>query len=128
MVLANLGLVAYLATRFRGRGLATDDLIGEGMIGLVRAASTFDPAKGRFNSYAGLCIVGKIRRAIQNQAHTIRPPANYGAKLMKWNHEHAGWPENWAGSPRTTRSRRRRDCPSVSPAGCGGRGWPPGPR
>jgi hypothetical protein len=43
MVRANLRLVSKIALAFRGRGLPLDDLIGEGNLGLIRAAQEFDP-------------------------------------------------------------------------------------
>src|SRR5690242_7160280 len=46
MVQANLRLVSKIALAFRGRGLPLDDLIGEGNLGLIRAAQEFDPRFG----------------------------------------------------------------------------------
>ena len=62
LVQANLGLVVTIARRFLGRGLDLEDLIGEGNLGLIRAAQRFDPGFGtRFSTYAG-CWIGQAIR------------------------------------------------------------------
>jgi RNA polymerase sigma-32 factor len=53
LVRSHLRLVARTAAQFRGYGLAFDDLVAEGSLGLVRALETFDPERGlRFSTYA----------------------------------------------------------------------------
>lgn len=58
----NLRLVAYIVSKnypeyVRGGQQDTDDLISIGTIGLIRAAETFDYAKGKkFSTYASRCI------------------------------------------------------------------------
>ncbi|MBI2236612.1 MAG: sigma-70 family RNA polymerase sigma factor [Magnetospirillum sp.] len=53
LVVAHLRLVVKMATQFRGYGMAFDDLVAEGNLGLVRALDTFEPERGlRFSTYA----------------------------------------------------------------------------
>ena len=64
----NVKLAYHIAHKyFRGASelISFDDLAAEAMYGLVRAAQTFDPAKGRFSTYAGLCISNSILLAIR---------------------------------------------------------------
>lgn len=62
LVEANVGLVRFAVGRFRHRA-DDDDAYQSGTFGLMRAAQTFDPAKGfAFSTYA----MGWIRRAIGN--------------------------------------------------------------
>lgn len=53
LIEAHLRLVMKTATRFRGYGLAMEDLIAEGNLGLMRALEGFDPGRNlRFSTYA----------------------------------------------------------------------------
>jgi RNA polymerase primary sigma factor len=85
LVQANLRLVCKLACAFQGRGLSRDDLIGEGNLGLIRAAAEFDPRFGtRFSTYAAYWIKEAIRCALMNTAATIRLPSHVFRLMGKW--------------------------------------------
>jgi RNA polymerase primary sigma factor len=85
LVQANLPLVIKIANDFRGRGMDLNDLIGEGNLGLIRAAEEFDPSFGtRFGTYAAYWIKEKIRHALINTTYTIRLPSHMVALLTKW--------------------------------------------
>jgi RNA polymerase sigma factor (sigma-70 family) len=85
LVLANLGLAVVIAGDFRHRGLEMDDLIGEGNLGLLRAAEKFDPSFGiPFSTYARNWIREKILAALMNTVQTIRIPAHLCRLLLRW--------------------------------------------
>jgi RNA polymerase primary sigma factor len=85
MIQANLRLVVKIAREYAGRGLVLDDLIGEGNLGLIRAAEEFDPRFGtRFSTYASYWIKQAIRHALINTTATIRLPAHMHGLLSKW--------------------------------------------
>ena len=85
MIEANLRLVVKIARDYVGRGIALDDLIGEGNLGLIRAAEEFDPRFGtRFSTYASYWIKQAIRHALINTTSTIRLPAHMVGLLTKW--------------------------------------------
>ena len=85
MIEANLRLVVKIARDYLGRGMLIDDLIGEGNLGLIRAAEDFDPRFGtRFSTYASYWIKQSIRHALINTSTTIRLPAHMFGLLSKW--------------------------------------------
>jgi RNA polymerase primary sigma factor len=74
---ANQGLVAIVVKRYLGVGLSYSDLMQEGNIGLLRAVEKFDYRRGcRFSTYATWWIRQAVRRALANQARTIRLPVH----------------------------------------------------
>ena len=76
MVLCNLRLVHSLAGRYRGYAVPYEDLVQEGIIGLVRAVEKFDHRRGvRFASYAAWWIRHSLREALGDE-RAIRIPAS----------------------------------------------------
>lgn len=74
---ANVRLVASVARRYLGRGLPLEDLMQEGMIGLMRAIDKYNYRKGyRFSTYATHWIRQAVSRALANQGRSIRLPAH----------------------------------------------------
>ena len=84
LIRSNLRLVVKIAHDFKGLGLPLLDLISEGNIGLMRAVEKFDPSKGaKLSSYAAWWIKQSMRRALANQARTIRIPVQSASKICK---------------------------------------------
>jgi RNA polymerase primary sigma factor len=84
MIKANLRLVVKIAHDYSNLGLPLLDLVSEGNIGLMKAVERFDPAKGgKLSTYAAWWIKQSIKRALANQAKTIRLPVHLVDKIAK---------------------------------------------
>ncbi len=71
MINANLRLVVSQARRYQGHGLPMEDLVQEGMLGLIRAVEKFDWRRGfKFSTYGTLWIRQAIQRGLQNHGET----------------------------------------------------------
>ena len=85
MVRANLRLVVNIARGYLGKGLALEDLIEEGNLGLLRAVEGYDETmQTRFSTYASYWIKQSIRRSVMNNGKVIRLPAYMVSLLAKW--------------------------------------------
>ncbi|MCY3786408.1 MAG: sigma-70 family RNA polymerase sigma factor [bacterium] len=77
---ANLRLVVYLARGYQGRGVPFADLVQEGNVGLLAAATRYRPDEGwRFSTYAGSWIRSAMLSAITDQGGAVRMPAHLSA-------------------------------------------------
>jgi len=75
LVEANLRFVVKIAVEYRGKGLQMDDLISEGNIGLMAAASRYDGSRStRFVNFAAAYVRRQIERAIDEQNGLYKVP------------------------------------------------------
>lgn len=86
LIRSNLRLVVSIARKYTGKGLAVEDLVAEGNMGLLRAVEGFEPTAGtRFATYATYWIRQSIRRALSRDANTLRLPSYMWTLLAKWH-------------------------------------------
>jgi RNA polymerase sigma-B factor len=70
-----IGLVEFLARRFRNRGELLEDLVQVGTIGLLKAIDRFELEREvEFSTYATPTIVGEIKRHFRDKGWAVRVP------------------------------------------------------
>jgi RNA polymerase primary sigma factor len=83
---ANLRFVISVSKQYQNQGLTLPDLINEGNLGLIKAASRFDETRGfKFISYAVWWIRQSILQALAEQSRIVRLPLNKIGTINKIN-------------------------------------------
>lgn len=83
LVRSHLRLVLSVAAKFNGKGCDLDDLVGEGLLGLVEAVSRFDVNRGfRLSTYALWWIRAYVRRYTIFHRRIVRPPSTRNARIL----------------------------------------------
>lgn len=82
LVKANLKFVISIAKDYQGQGLSLSDLISEGNLGIIKAATRYDHTRGfRFISYAVWWVRQSILQSLNDNSRTIRYPSNVINKI-----------------------------------------------
>ena len=69
LIEANLRFVIVIARQYKGQGLAMEDLVSEGNMGLMKAAGKYDATRGlRFVNYAVVFIRQQIEKALKKES------------------------------------------------------------
>lgn len=100
MIASNTGLVAFVAHKYKVNTLSFDDLMQEGMVGLIKAVDRFDPERGNcFSTYAIYWIRQAISRLIVKQDKVVPLPVALAEKsspifeaMRKCYLQHERWP------------------------------------
>lgn len=83
-VRANTRLAIYTARKYSNRGMEPNDLVQEGVLGIIHALGKYDPDLGyRFSTYAIPWIKQYMGRAVANQARLIRIPEHRLTEISK---------------------------------------------
>jgi len=86
LITANLRLVVRIAKKYMTPDVSLLDLIQEGNLGLIKAASKYDDRKNvRFSTYASWWIKQAIVRSLSNKRRVIRLPHRKEEKLRRIN-------------------------------------------
>jgi RNA polymerase primary sigma factor len=86
LIVSNLRLVVRIAKNYLTPEVSILDLIQEGNLGLMKAASKYDFRKEvRFSTYASWWIKQSIVRSLSNKKRVIRLPHRQEEKLRKIN-------------------------------------------
>ncbi len=102
MIVTNTGLVGFAAQKYSTSNLGFDDLMQEGILGLIKAVDRFDPERGIcFSTYAMYWIKQAISRLIVKQEKIVRLPlplAEKAASVLEAMRgcylQHERWPSS----------------------------------
>ena len=84
MIKANLRLALSVVKKYTNRGVDTDDLVQESIVGLTKAVDQFDWTKGfKFSTYAYWWIQQAVRQCVASNTGPIALPSNTFSKLWK---------------------------------------------
>lgn len=86
LIECNLRLVVYVARRYQSSSLSLEDLVQDGVLGLVDAIERFDPSGGNsLSSYAVPWIRLRVGRSVYRMSRLIRLPERGERLLSRWN-------------------------------------------
>jgi RNA polymerase primary sigma factor len=84
LIESNLSFVVKVASEYRNLGLAFEDLLNEGNVGLIEAAHRYDAAKGtKFITYAIWWIRKSILKALSEHSNLVRVPTYQMKKVRE---------------------------------------------
>lgn len=99
----NLKLVIKRARKFINQGLPFEDLIQEGVDGLLHSVDLFDLSRGfKLSTYATWWIEQRIRRALENKSKLVKIPSNRLQEVVKLKKFYAKFQEEEGRPPTST--------------------------
>jgi RNA polymerase sigma-32 factor len=83
IVVSHMRIVLSLAPSYKRAGVSTDDLVSEGVLGLLEAITRFDCTReNRFATYARWWIQARLRRFVGATRHVVLPPSTRVARKL----------------------------------------------
>lgn len=84
IILHNIRLIFPIANMYRNRVDSFEDLVYEGIEGIIKALENYNPEKGQFSTYATIWIRQRISRFVIDTERTIRIPVHMHEKIIKF--------------------------------------------
>lgn len=98
-----LGFVEVLARKFVDRGEPLEDLIQQGVIGLIHAVDRFDPDRGvQFETYAAPLILGELKRHFRDRGWAMKVPRYLRELNVQVRHAHERLMQQYERAPTAT--------------------------
>lgn len=76
LVEEGMPLLRRLVRRYAGRGVDTDDLLQEAVVGLLRAVERYEPSRGPFAAWAVLWVRQALQQAVAECSRAVRLPTH----------------------------------------------------
>lgn len=76
-------IVYIKARKMRSPRLDEDDLVSEGLMGLLSALRSFSRAKGEFKAFANTCINNRMKTALTSAANTLAKAEDFDFNLLQ---------------------------------------------
>jgi RNA polymerase sigma factor (sigma-70 family) len=101
LVEAAMSRLRAWAGRYRGRGVSTDDLAQDAVVGLLRALERFDPQRGvPFMAWAEIWVRQSLQQAIAEHGRPLRLPRHVLWDLHELKGRHEALMRNSGHEPR----------------------------
>jgi RNA polymerase primary sigma factor len=89
LVMANQNFVRALAVKHRREGIDMDELVSEGLLGLMDAATRFDPERGiKFITYGSWWVKRALLRYLRKVQHAVHVPKYKQFELQEFWRTH----------------------------------------
>ena len=70
------------AAKLRNKNIETEDLCQEGYLALFEAVRSFDPDKGSFSAYAGVCIANRMKNSVIKASGKLEKAEDFDLTLV----------------------------------------------
>ena len=112
LVERHLEVARSIASRYRNRGIDTEDLQQVALLGLTKAAQRFDPDAGHdFLAFAVPTIRGEVRRHFRDAGWVVRPPRRLQELQGRISRAHDHLEQQLGRSPRPSEVAKHLDVP-----------------
>lgn len=78
-------LATSLARRYRGKGVANEDLDQVALFGLLKALSRYQPDRGAFEAFVSATVSGELKRHLRDKAWALRVPRSLQELALEVN-------------------------------------------